>query len=58
LAWRQEVEHVLRALLGSGDEGARSEAEMIVNRLVETGSLFARDLLSDLNASRQAPRQM
>jgi hypothetical protein len=31
---------------------------MIVNRLVENGSLFARDVLPDMNESRKAPQQM
>jgi hypothetical protein len=51
MTWQREVERVLEALLSSTDEAARAEAESIVNRLVEGGSLFARDILSRIKAS-------
>jgi hypothetical protein len=53
MAWQREVERVLEALLRSKDNEGRKDAELIVNRLVEGGSLFARDILSRINAPRQ-----
>ena len=51
LLWQAQVEAVLRALLDSSDAAARQHAEAIVNRLVQNGSLFARDLLSGVHAT-------
>jgi hypothetical protein len=51
---KPQVEGVLRALLRSPNVAARSQAEGIVNQLVENGSLFARDLLPAAAATDQA----
>jgi hypothetical protein len=47
LLWQAQVETVLRALLNSADAEARAHAEKIADLLVQNGSLFARDLLSN-----------
>jgi len=43
--WQRELTVLLTALTQSNDTAAREEAHQIVNRLVEAGSLFARDIL-------------
>jgi hypothetical protein len=50
--FKPQVEGVLRALLASPNAEARSQAEAIVNQLIENGNLFARNLLS----SRRGPQ--
>jgi hypothetical protein len=51
LLWQAQVEAVLRALLNSSDADARSRATRIADQLVQNGSLFARDLLSNTAAT-------
>jgi hypothetical protein len=51
LLWQAQVEAVLRALLNSSDTDARSHAARIADQLVQNGSLFARDLLSNTAAT-------
>jgi hypothetical protein len=50
IAWQQDVEELLAALFRTGEPVVREKALEIVNRLVEGGSLFARDI-----AARTAP---
>jgi hypothetical protein len=51
LLWQAQVEAVLRALLNSSDAEVRAHAETIADQLVQNGSLFARDLLSNAPAT-------
>jgi hypothetical protein len=44
LMWERESTALLEALLASTDNTAESEARDIINRLVERGNLFARDI--------------
>lgn len=43
--WQREMTVLLKTLVESTDPAARGNAEAIINRLVENGSLFARDIL-------------
>jgi len=52
--WQREVEELLEALLRTKDIEAREKALDIVNRLVESGSLFARDILARIKANVDA----
>jgi len=45
LSWQRETTAVLEALLASPNANARTQAHEIINRLVEGGSLFARDIV-------------
>jgi hypothetical protein len=51
VSWQREVEDLLEALLRTKDIEAREKALQIVNRLVESGSLFARDILARMKAN-------
>ncbi len=51
VVWQAQVESVLKSLLNSPDAAARTRAESLANLLVESGSLFARDLLSGVKTS-------
>jgi hypothetical protein len=44
--WEGEFAAVLKALLSSNDHGVRERVRRVVDKLVEGGSLFARDLIT------------
>jgi hypothetical protein len=50
--WQRELTVLLTALTESSDATARDEAHRIVNRLVEGGSLFARDIMHSLSNTK------
>lgn len=43
--WQREMSVLLKTLVESPDPAPRANAEAIINRLIESGSLFARDIL-------------
>jgi hypothetical protein len=53
VSWQREVEELLEALLRTKETEAREKTLEIVNRLVEGGSLFARDILARIKADVQ-----
>jgi hypothetical protein len=55
LTWQAELASVLTTLLRSSDGAVRTRTESIVDRLVESGSLFARDLQSGGDGVNGAP---